>query len=484
MVRVRFAPSPTGYLHIGGARTALFNWLFARNQRGRFILRIEDTDLQRSRRELVETILEGLRWLGLDWDEGPDKGGDYGPYFQSQRKDIYKNFAEKLFKEGKAYPCYCTPEELAERRKEMIRRKEPPRYDGRCRNLTPEERREKEREGKPRVLRFRWEDGIEGFEDEIHGFIDFREHRFDDFVIMKADGNPTYNFACVVDDHLMEITHVIRGDDHITNTPRQLALYQALGWDPPRFAHLPLILGPDRSRLSKRHGAVDILEYRRRGYLPEALVNYIALLGWSPDSNEEILSREELIKRFSLQGITKRNAIFNLDKLNWMNGQYIQNLTLKEWMRIGERYLENKEVNIKEKDEEWRKVFFEVYQVRVKNLAELWENARFFFDPDYPYEESAVEKVLKKDYVPTLLKDLKKEMERIPSFTIEGIEKHLRKVCEEKGMSGRKFIHPLRVALTGKMVSPPIFHVVYLLGREECIRRIERTLKLLKAGYD
>ncbi|MCD6521211.1 glutamate--tRNA ligase [Candidatus Calescamantes bacterium] len=480
MVRVRFAPSPTGFLHIGGARTALFNWLFARHEGGKFILRIEDTDITRSDEKLIGKIIESLKWLSIDWDEGPEVGGRYGPYFQSQRFEIYRKYAEKLLKEGKAYLCYCLPEELEARRKEMIKRKEVPRYDGRCRNLTLKQREKFEKEGRKPVIRFRWDEAVEGFQDEIHGYLDFQKHSFDDFIIIKRDGSPTYNFACVIDDHLMEITHVIRGDDHITNTPRQIAIYRAFGWTPPRFAHLPLILGPDRSRLSKRHGATDVLEYKKMGYLPEALLNYIALLGWSPDTDEEILSREELIRKFNLKGITKRNAVFNIDKLNWINSQYIKRLEFEEWKKIALKYLEEKGISIKSRTEEWWKKFLKIYQPRTRTLEELYKNSQFFFNSNYPYNVEAVEKVLSKSYVPSLLEDLKEEISEITPFTVENIENVLRESCSHKGLSGREFIHPLRVAVTGQMVSPPIFDVLFLLGKEECLRRIERTIQFLK----
>ncbi|MCD6220432.1 glutamate--tRNA ligase [Candidatus Calescamantes bacterium] len=480
MVRVRFAPSPTGYLHIGGARTALFNWLFAKHQGGRFILRIEDTDIARSRKEVVEKILTGLRWLGIEWDEGPGVGGDYGPYFQSQRIPIYQKYINQLLEEGKAYLCYCTPEELEERRKEMIKRKEVPRYDGRCRNLTLKEREKFEREKRKAVVRFKWESSVEGFEDKIRGYIDFSQHQFDDFVIQKTDGTPTYNFACIVDDHLMKITHIIRGEDHITNTPRQLALYRAFGWEAPQFAHLPLILGPDRSRLSKRHGATDLLEYREMGYLPEALLNYLALLGWYPGSDEEIFNQDEIIRRFTLENISKRNAIFNIDKLDWMNSQYIQRMPMEKFKEICWNFLEKEGIKRETKEKEWWERFFTLYKVRIKTFQQLVKESAFFFNEKYPFEEKAVKKILQKEYVPELLTALKEEIKNIEPFTVENIEKVLRESCEKRSMSGRKFIHPLRVALSGKMVSPPIFDVIFLIGREKCIERIDRTLTLLE----
>ena len=476
MIKVRFAPSPTGFLHIGGARTALFNWLFARHEGGKFILRIEDTDISRSREDVIEKIITGLKWFGLDWDEGP--------YFQSKRVPIYHKYIERLLDEKKAYFCYCTPEELEERRREMIKRKEPPHYDGRCRNLTDEQRKKFEKEGRRHVVRFKWENSCNGFNDEIRGHIDFSHHLFDDFIIQKTDGTPTYNFACVVDDHLMGITHIIRGEDHITNTPRQIALYNAFGWQIPRFAHLPLILGPDRSRLSKRHGATDLLEYKEMGYLPEALFNYLALLGWYPGSEEEIFTSDEIIKKFSLDKVSKRNAIFNIKKLDWINGHYIQKMSESDFENIGYKFLEKVGIKKESKDEKWWKRFFNIYRPRVKTFKQLVENSSFFFAKNFSFDKESFEKILKKDYVLSLLLSLKKEIKDIEPFTIENIESVLRKSYEKKGMSGREFIHPLRVALTGKMVSPPIFDVIFLLGKNECLRRIGKTIEKLEDGND
>ncbi len=480
MVRVRFAPSPTGPLHIGGVRTALFNWLFARHHQGKFILRIEDTDVSRSRKEMVEGIIEGLRWLGLDWDEGPEVGGPYAPYFQSQRLSIYQKYAQKLVEEEKAYFCFCTPEELEERRKIFLSRGEVPVYDGRCRNLSPKEIEKFIAEGRKKVIRFKWEKPVTSFQDLIHGKIDFGQHHFDDFVIMKADGTPTYNFACVIDDHLMEITHVIRGDDHITNTPRQLAIYFSFGWSPPEFAHIPLILGPDRSKLSKRHGATELLEYRKKGYLPEALINFLALLGWSPDTNQEILGREELINSFSLKQVTKRNAIFNLNKLNWLNGEYIRRIPLKEFIPRVKETIISTFPDSKRFPPQWWEKFSSLYQSRIKNLSQLVEDSSFFFLKDYPFDKESVEEFLKKPYVPSMLKKIQQEIQKIANFKAPLIEECLRKLAEKLGLSGKEFIHPLRVALTGKKVSPPLFEVMELLGKERCLKRIERALNLLE----
>jgi len=482
-VRVRFAPSPTGFLHIGGTRTALFNYLFAKNQKGKFILRIEDTDLTRSSEEAHQQILDGLAWLGLLWDEGPGKDGPCGPYLQSERLAIYQKYVEKLLKEDKAYSCYCTPEELEKKREEMRKRGENPHYDGKCKNLSSEERKPLEKEGRKAVIRFRWDDEVSSIDDLIHGTVSFEQHTYDDFVIQKADGSPTYNFACVVDDHLMEITHVIRGDDHLTNTPRQIALYNALGFPPPKFAHIPLILGADKSRLSKRHGATNLLEYREMGYLSESLFNFLALLGWSPGTNQEILSQKELIEKFSLKRITKRNAVFNLTKLEWMNGQYIKKLTIAELVKLVRPYLEEKGLlKGKEVEGEWLEKIVVLYQPRIRTLAQIAEDADFFFLAEVHYQKEAVEEFLRKDYVPDLLARVGERLEKVGSFTVEEIENQMRNLADSLDMSGKDFIPPLRVALTGKTASPPLFDVIYLLGKEKTLERIRESKKLLVGG--
>jgi len=331
-VRVRYAPSPTGHPHVGNIRTALFNWLFARHYGGSFIVRIEDTDVARKVEGTVEAILNSLRWLGLDWDEGPGVGGKYGPYFQSQRLDLYREAAERLVSQGDAYYCYCSPRRLEEMRAEQVRRKQPPGYDRHCRQLSQEERAQKEAEGVIPVVRFKIPlEGQVRFTDLIRGEVVFDSNTIDDFVLLKSDGYPTYHLASVVDDHFMEISHVLRAEEWLSSTPRHLLLYQALGFDPPQLAHLPMLRGADRAKVSKRHGAVSIVDYYEQGYLPEAMVNFLALLGWSLDDKTEILSRQELIKNFSLERVSRTAAIFNRDKLDWMNGVYIRSLTADEF---------------------------------------------------------------------------------------------------------------------------------------------------------
>jgi glutamyl-tRNA synthetase len=344
-VRARFAPSPTGYLHIGGARTALFNWLFARGLKGTFILRIEDTDEARSTEESVGAIIESMKWLGLEWDEGPgkDNPAQYEPYYQMQAKDqgVYQKYVDQLLSEGKAYRCYCTPEELDEMRKKAMAEKKPPRYDGRCCHLSMEERQQKEAQGRRAVIRFKRPiDQTVKLHDLIAGDVQFDPTLLDDFVIMKASGVPTYNFACVIDDHRMDITHVIRGNDHLSNTPRQVQLYEAFGWTPPVFAHLSMILGPDGARLSKRHGHTSVLEYRNEGYLPYALINYLALLGWSTEDSQQLFEKQELIQKFSIDRTSNSPATFDPQKLVWMNGEYIRKMDAVELTRTFLQWVE------------------------------------------------------------------------------------------------------------------------------------------------
>src|SRR4051812_22626610 len=327
MVRVRFAPSPTGYLHVGGARTALFNWLFARRHGGVFVLRIEDTDVERSSQDMVEGILDGLRWLGLEWDEGPKIDGPFAPYFQSQRLDTYRRTADRLVSEGRAYYCYCTPDELKARREAAEASSGGWKYDRLCCRLSADDIAARQRSGAPRAVRFKVPEGAIKVDDLVHGPIEFDSAHIEDFVILRSDGHPTYHLSVVSDDVEMKITHVVRGDDHISNTPKQVQLYRALGADVPEFAHVPLILGADKKRLSKRHGATSVIEYKHQGYLPAAMVNFLSLLGWSPGDDRELMSTGEMIESFTLEGISGGNAVFNTEKLDWMNGQYIGHMT-------------------------------------------------------------------------------------------------------------------------------------------------------------
>ena len=423
MIKVRFAPSPTGYLHIGSVRTALFNWLYARSQEGVFILRIEDTDQKRSSDVYMEEIIADLKWLGLNWDEGP--------YFQTKRFDIYRSYAQKLLEKELAYK------------------------DG-------------------EAIIFKIPDIKVKIYDLVHGEIEVDNALIDDLVLMKSDGSPAYNFACVVDDIEMQITHVIRGDDHISNTNKQVAVYDALGVKPPKFAHIPLILGPDKAPLSKRFGAVSITDYRQMGYLPQALVNYLSLLGWAPGDNKEFMSVEEIVKKFSLKRINRTGAEFNQDKLRWINGEHIRKLTLDEFVKIGAEFIKP------ECEEQWFRKFAELYHHRVKTLVELKEAFSIFMSDDVKYNEEAAEKFLKKPGVSDILSVTKKRLEGIGQFTQENIEKEARALVGELKIESADLIHPLRVAVTGKAVSAGIFEVLALLGKDKVIKRLETVIG---AGY-
>ncbi|MBC7188878.1 glutamate--tRNA ligase, partial [Candidatus Aerophobetes bacterium] len=444
-IRVRFAPSPTGELHIGGVRTALFNWLFARHHGGRFILRIENTDIARSQEDFTKSIIENLKWLGLNWDEGPEVGGEYGPYFQLERLPIYREMAEKLLKEKRAYLCFCTPEELEAKKKKMREAGIAPVYDGRCRNLSPQEKRKFEEEGRKPAIRFRVEKkGQVEVKDLLRGNVRFDCRILGDFIILKSDGTPTFNFANVVDDALMRITHVIRGDDHLSNTPRQLLLYEALGFKPPVYAHLPMILGKDGSKLSKRHGATSITYYREKGYLPWALINYLALLGWSTVDSQQFFTKEELIEKFSLERVNRSPAIFDPQKLEWMNAEYIRKLSTEELARLLIPYLREKGWIGEEIDKvTYQKILSiaELEKDRLRVLSDITQLADFFFEKDFVYDKKAVEKRLKKDYVFPLLKRVKREVEDMQSLSRQSFEKLLRGIAEEENLSTSQVFH-------------------------------------------
>ncbi|NQT30624.1 MAG: glutamate--tRNA ligase [Candidatus Saganbacteria bacterium] len=469
MIRVRFAPSPTGALHIGGART----WLYARNQGGKFILRIEDTDRERSTSEANQAIFHGLEWLGIDWDEGPNAGGDFGPYFQTQRLDIYKKHIEQLLSEGKAYYCFCTPFELKKKREEAAARKEAPRYDGKCRKLPEEEIKKLKDSGKPYVIRFLLPPvGETIVHDKIRGDVVFKNELLDDFVIMKSDGFPTYNFACVVDDHLMEITHVLRGDDHLSNTPRQILLYQAFGWKAPKFAHLPMILGNDKARLSKRHGATSVIDYSGIGYLPEAMLNYIARLGWA-SGDQEVFSREELIQKFSLKGVSKNAAIFGTDKLNWLNGKYIRKILPERLIDLCEPLLIEAYGN---HDVEYIKKVVLAFHDRLVLIPEIVPLSKFFFVDDLSYDPTAMEKYFKNENSKKILKELKDKLGKLEPFTKANIEAVFKGLAKEQGRKLGEIIHPCRLALTGTLQSPPMYDVVEILGKDRVLQRLGKTL--------
>ncbi len=480
-VRVRFAPSPTGFLHIGSVRTALYNWLFARHNKGVFILRIEDTDEVRSTDESVNAILEGMKWLGLDWDEGPDIGGDFGPYFQMQRLDVYQKYAKQLINEGKAYYCYCAPEELANRREESIKQKKPPKYDGRCRELTQHKEKEYQQQGRSRVIRFKMLScGKTKLNDLVRGEIEFDNSVLDDFVLMKSNGTPIYNFANVLDDNLMEITHIIRGDDHISNTPRQILLYEAFGFKLPEFAHVPMIHGADGSRLSKRHGATAVNQYQEEGYLPEALRNYLALLGWSTTDSQQIFTVQEMVEKFSLDGCGNSPAIFDPQKLLWMNGEYIRKADIDRLVELAIPYLEKSNLLSKQSFRyENLKRIIALEQERMKLISEIPGLVDFFFTEDVKFDEKAVNKVLKKDYVSDILKMVKEKLTNLDEkeFKTEQLENLTRIVAEKLNIKTSQVFHPIRVSVSGRTVGPGLFEMMEVLGKTKVLNRIARVLK-------
>ncbi|HAV21881.1 MAG TPA: glutamate--tRNA ligase [Firmicutes bacterium] len=481
-VRVRFAPSPTGYLHIGGARTMLFNWLFARHHGGSLILRIEDTDVERSTDASTDAIIESIKWLGLDWDEGPIVGGEYGPYFQSERLDIYREYAERLLKSGHAYRCYCTPEELSEAREAAMKAGKPPGYTGRCRQLSLEMIRAYEAQGRKPALRFKVPEGETVVNDIVRGDVVFQNEHIDDFVILKSDGYPTYNFAVVIDDALMKITDVIRADEHLPNTPKQIMMYKALGFELPRFAHVSMILGKDKTKLSKRHGATSVTQYRDDGYLPEALINYLVLLGWAYDAEQQIFSREELIQKFTLDKVSKNPAIFDPDKLLWMNGHYIREQDNEVLVDLAIDHLRKAGLVSEEpSNEELSKVraVVSILKERIRTMGDIVSQGDFFFTDEFAVDDEAISKFLTRDYVPETFEALKARLEAASPFNRQAVEEVIRGYAKEVGRKAGEVIHPLRVALTGRSVSPGIFEVMEILGKDACCRRIDSALKKL-----
>ncbi|HFB06970.1 MAG TPA: glutamate--tRNA ligase [Chloroflexi bacterium] len=477
-VRLRFAPSPTGYPHLGKIRTALFNWLFARHHNGKFILRIEDTDVTRRVEGAVETILDSLRWLGLNWDEGP--------YFQSQRLPIYREIAHKLLKEGRVYLCYCSPQRLEKMRQEQVKRKQPPKYDRRCRDLTQRERTQLEARGVTPVIRFRAPlAGETTFLDLIHGQVTFKNDTLDDFILLKSDGYPTYHLANVVDDHLMAISHVLRADEWLSSTPRHVLLYQALNWQAPQFAHLPMILGPDRAKLSKRHGATTITEYQKQGYLADAMVNFLALLGWSLDDHTELLSREDLIKHFSLERVGKTAAIFNKDKLEWMNGVYLRALSLSEFVQQSMPFLDRDlpETVKRPLDISYVSQVLSLIQERAKTLADVPQLASFFFD-DVQYDaELLLSKKWDAKSAAKAMTIVSQELEEVTTWDAATIEGVLRSLAVELNLGTGKLFGLLRIAVTGRTAAPPLFQTMAILGKGKCLERINKALQLLSGLY-
>jgi len=476
-VRVRFAPAPTGLLHIGNARTALFNYLFARKEKGTFILRIEDTDAERSTDASIEAILQDLRWLGIIWEEGPDAGGQSGPYRQSQRLSHYHGDAEKLLGEGKVYKCFCSPERLETLRKEQLSRGMMPKYDGRCRNLSEGEISKMESEGLRPVLRFRVDKGTVVFEDLIHGKMNFDSNGIGDFIIVRSDGMAAYNFACVIDDHSMQISHVIRGEDHLSNTPRQILLYRALGWQPPVFAHHPLILGPDRSPLSKRHGATAVSQYREEGFLPESLLNYLILLGWTPSSGEEILPLEKIVETFSLSGLSRNAPTHSRKKLEWLNSHYIRKADKGRLTRLLLPYFEKAGIPVNQQDQTYLIQICGLLKDNLFLLSQVEEYLSIFFDEKFSFEEE-VKAILILPENRNLLQTILNAIEGWSEIEDDNASSLLRQLEEKTGRKGKPLYGLLRAGMTGKMKGPELVKTLPLLGKERMMKRLKMALEI------
>ena len=476
-VRTRFAPSPTGHLHIGGARTALFNYLFAKRYGGKFILRIEDTDLERSSIESEKVIIESLRWLGIEWDEGVEVGGPYGPYRSTERVDIYKKYVDVLFEKGYAYYCYCTEEELEAQRQELLSKGQMPRYLGKCRNLTEDQKRRFEQEGRKPTVRFKVPEGVKiVVHDLVRGDVEFLSDDIGDFVIVKSDGIPTYNFAVVIDDHLMKISHVIRGEEHLSNTPRQILIYNALGFELPQFAHVSLILGKDRTKMSKRHGSTWVEQYKEQGYLKEGLINFLALLGWSPPEDKEIFDMKYLIENFSLERVSKNPAIFDIDKLNYINSQHIKLKSLDELTQMCIPYFVEagyiKEDEAKSKFEWLKKIVKSVYE-GLDYLSQIKDRVDIFFNNEVKIEEDEAKEVLKWDHVNDLINVFENKIRQMNELTPEAIKLLFKEIQKETGYKGKNLFMPIRVALTGKTHGPELVEIIEIVGKENILKRLE-----------
>ena len=479
--RVRFAPSPTGYLHVGGARTALFNWLYAHRLGGTFVLRIEDTDVERSSQDMVTGILDGLRWLGLTWDEGPEIGGPHAPYFQSERLDRYRAAADRLLKDGHAYRCYCTPERLREERERAEARGEAWQYDRACLGLTADRIRELDAAHAPKAIRFRVPASGAAFDDAVHGPISFDGASIEDFVILRSDSYPTYHLSVVVDDTDMGITDVIRGDDHISNTPKHVLLFEALGASVPRFAHVPLILGADKKRLSKRHGATSVMEYQRQGYLAPAVVNFLALLGWSPGDDRELMTTQELIDSFALEGISGGNAVFNTEKLDWMNGQYIAKTSIEDLAAAAKPFFADAGLATHALVSDARAFhrLLELLRPRAKRLTEFVDQARPLLTDDVLYEPEAVDKHLSSADLAGHITALIDALAVVTPYDEAQVEAAVRGTASVRGIKAGALIHATRVAVTGRTQSPGLFEVLTWLGRERTHARLSRLLDFL-----
>ena len=488
-IRVRFAPSPTGELHVGGVRTALFNWFFTRNHGGKMILRIDDTDRQRSSPEYLESILTSLKWLELDWDEGPEVGGKYGPYFQSERLNIYNDEAQKLIDSKKAYYCFCTPEELQAEREINLRKGQPPRYSGKCRQLSPQEIKDKKAHKNFVIRLLSPETGQTVVEDIIRGTVVFENNIFDDFIIIKSDGLPTYNFASVVDDFYMKISHVIRAEEHLSNTPRQQIIAEQLGYKLPSYAHVPMILAPDHSKLSKRHGATSVQEYKEMGVLPEALINYLALLGWSPGDDRELMSINEMTDLFSLDKVSKNPAIYDLKKLIWLNGNYLRTMKLDVIVQKALPFFKNSDelsdVVHSYQEDDFKKILEKVIDLvrdRVKTLRELVEASGYFFRDDFTYDEKGVKKHFSKKNAGEILAKVYRTLKDVEPYQPEQIKNALGELSQTLNLSMGRINLPTRLAVTGRTMGPDLFEVITFLGREKTLERIKKAKELFTSS--
>lgn len=475
-IRVRIAPSPTGYFHVGTARTAIFNWLFARHQGGKFLLRIEDTDRERSKPEYIDQILEDLKWLGLDWDEEV--------VYQSQRLERYKPYAEELLRSGKAYRCFCTPEEIARKREEAQKNKTAYGYDRTCRDLTEEQIKSNLDQGLPYALRLRLPtDGTARFNDAVLGDIAREYKELDDFIILRSDGSAVYNFAVVVDDHEMAISHVMRGNDHVNNTLLQVEIYRALGWELPLFAHIPLILRPDKSKVSKRKGDKGVTDYRQEGYLAEAFFNFLSLLGWSPKDDREKMKREEILDSFSIEGINPANSVFDPQKLLWLNGEYVRDMTDHRIAEMVAPLLVEKGLTTKyylETRWQWLMQVIGLLKERCKLLTDFADIGYYFFVDEFSYDDKGVRKQFRKDGVADLLSSLLARYEALDDFSAQKANDTLYALAEEKGMKPAELIHPTRLAVSGLTGGPSLFEMLEAIGKERVIKRMKKAIEYIE----
>ncbi len=479
-IRVRFAPSPTGYIHVGGLRTALYNYLFARKNNGTFVLRIEDTDRTRYVEGALENLISTLHWAGIDYDEGPVKGGTCGPYIQSERLSIYKEHVDLLLQSGNAYRCFCTSDRLEAMRREQERNKRAPRYDQTCMHLNPEEIKQKLDAEIPFVVRMKIPEARAiAFDDVVRGRVEFMTTQLDDQVLMKSDGYPTYHLANVVDDYHMKITHVIRGEEWLPSVPKHVLLYQYFGWEVPVFAHLPLLLNPDKSKLSKRQGDVAVEDYRRKGYLSEALVNFVAFLGWNPGDERDIFSLDELIREFSLERVGKSGAVFNIDKLDWLNFQHLRKKPDAEVLSMLKEFLTRSAFSGKHFDDEYLMSVICAMRERVTFIRDFVEKSPYFFHPPEQFDPDVVKKRWMKE-TPEQLKVLMVEFSQLTKPLKEDYEAALHRVAETLKIKYADLIHPLRLAVSGMGAGPGLYDILFILGKDETIRRVDSAIEKLR----